>query len=209
MFIKGLIFSAMLALIIIVLTFPVRAGNPLAGKVYYENTIKNIIMADCARCHSGMTRNLMDYDNLKLYADSGMLAGMVQGPMSRFAGNDAQTILNWINNGAPEKPVTKANFIPGPHAAGPNGQICQPGASLPNTQKNQITYNNTIKHILSRNCLRCHSGQFRNLTTYENVKMYVDNGLLKALVHIGGPMHRFAGPDSRLIIAWINNGAPQ
>jgi len=41
------------------------------------------------------------------------------------------------------------------------------------------------------------------------VKTYAKNGLLESLVQPGGPMHRFAGPDSRLIIAWVHNGAPQ
>ena len=173
-----------------------------ARKIYYENTIKDIIRADCARCHSGPTRNLMDYDSLKAYADSGLLATMVQGPMARFAGNDAQAILKWIQDGASEKPAAApAQFT--------NTPGCVQGAPPANVGNGQITYNNTIKQILAKDCLRCHSGPFRNLTTYKNVKMYVDNGLLKTLVRVGGPMHRFAGPDSRLIIAWINNGAPR
>jgi hypothetical protein len=46
------------------------------------------------------------------------------------------------------------------------------------------------------------------LTTYENLKVYVDNGLLQILVQRGGPMHRFAGPDSRKILGWVKDGAP-
>jgi len=183
-----------------------------AKKAYYENTIKGIIRADCGRCHSGPTRNLMDYDNLKTYADSGMLATMVQGPMMRFAGNDARTILKWIQDGAPEKPpataqaqFTRTPGINNPACVGPGSRS---GAPLANVPYGQMTYNNTVKHILAKDCLRCHNGPFRNLTTYKNVKMYVDNGLLKTLVLPGGPMHRFAGPDTRQIMAWINNGAP-
>jgi mono/diheme cytochrome c family protein len=176
-------------------------------KVYYEPTIKKIILADCGRCHLGAVRNLTDYDSLKAYASSGMLSAMVQGSMGRFAGGDTQTIVTWVTNGAPEKsPGIQANLIPGPCPGTPR---YQPGVQLPNTPNDQTTYNNTIKCILAGDCLRCHSGQFRNLTTYENVKMYADNGLLKQLVKMGGPMHRFAGPDSRLIIAWVNNGAPK
>lgn len=189
---------------------PVIQAN--ARNIYYENTIKDIIRADCSRCHSGPTRNLMDYDSLKAYANSGLLATMVQGPMRRFAGNDAQTILKWIQDGAPEKsPATPARFtdMPGSISTGPGGPGCPPGGPPANVNRGQITYGNTIKHILAKDCLRCHSGPFRNLTTYKNVKMYVDNGLLKTLVRMGGPMHRFAGPDTRQIIMWINNGAPQ
>jgi hypothetical protein len=183
-----------------------------AQKVYYENTMKDIIRADCGRCHSGSIRNLMDYDSLQAYADSGILATMVQGPMRRFALNDAQTILKWIQNGAPEKPpAAPARFtnMPGSISTGTGAPPCTAVGPPANANRGQITYGNTIKQILAKDCLRCHSDPFRNLTTYGNVKIYVDNGLLKTLVRVGGPMHRFAGPDSRLIIVWINNGAPQ
>lgn len=167
------------------------------SKLYYENTIKEIIRTDCGRCHSGTTRNLMDYDSLKAYADAGLLATMVQGPMRRFAGNDAQIILKWNQGGAPEKPpAAQAQFCPTPGAGSP-------------VSAGQITYRNTVRNIVAKDCLRCHNGHFRNLTTYKNVKMYVDNGLLQKLVLPGGPMHRFAGPDTRQIIAWINTGAPR
>ena len=178
---------------------------------YYEPTIKNIITADCGRCHSGPVRNLMDYDNLKTYADTGMLETMIQGPMRRFAGNDVRTVIDWVRQGAPEKPEAKAAaFTPGP---GSNSPVCPrtgtgQGAPLHQGPNARITYGNTIKHVLAKDCLRCHSGPFRNLCTYKNVKMYVDNGLLKTLVLPGGPMHRFAGPDTRQIMAWINSGAP-
>jgi len=182
-----------------------------AQQTYYENTIKDIMLSDCARCHSGMSRNLMDYDSLKAYADSGMLWAMVSpgGPMNQFAGNDADTIIAWINSGTPEKPqAAVANFAPPTPPAG-----CIPGFGpkpFPlNVPLDQITYSNTIKYILAKDCLECHSIPFRNLTTYQNVKYYADNGLLKSLVQYGGGMHRFAGPDSHAIIAWINHGAPQ
>ena len=177
-----------------------------ASKVYYSDTIKNIIVSDCSQCHSGGSRNLMDYDSLKAYADSGILAVMVQGPMARFAGSDAQAILDWIDSGAPEKPSARtANFTNGPCPGGA-GNFQGNGAAVPDVP---ITYENTIKYVIAGDCLRCHSGPFRNLTTYKNVKMYVDNGLLKTLVQPGGQMHRFAGPDTRFFLIWINNGAPR
>ena len=178
-----------------------------AKVIYYEPTIKDIISTDCAQCHSGPSRNLMDYDSLKMYADTGLLATMVQGPMSQFAGNDAQTIVTWAQSGAPEKSATtRVFFRSGGGGNCPPGQM--QGASGLQGQ-GPMTYNNGIRQVLAKDCLRCHSGPFRNLTTYDNVKVYVDNGLLRTLVGIGGPMHRFAGPDSHLIIAWIDNGAPQ
>lgn len=204
----GLALTALL--VINIFTFSskdIQAQN----RVYYEPTIKKIIRSDCGRCHSGPTRNLMDYDSLKAYAQSGLLAAMVQGPMGRFAGNDGSTILQWIQAGAPEKPAAaRAQFTQVPGAGntpcpGPGAGARAPLATVPN---GQITYNNTIKYVLAKDCLRCHSRPFRNLTTYKNVKMYVDNGLLKTLVLPGGPMHRFAGPDTHLIIAWVHSGAP-
>ncbi|MBF0496555.1 MAG: hypothetical protein HQK58_08285 [Deltaproteobacteria bacterium] len=188
-----------------------RARLVATQGIYYEPTIKNIIAADCGRCHFGSVRYLGDYDNLKMYADSGMLATMVQGPMGRFAGNDADIILTWVDNGAPEKPgVTQAQFQACPPGSpglglGHNG----PPVANSNGSAAKVTYSNTIKGILTQDCLQCHSGPFRNLTTYQNVKMYVDNGLLKLLVRRGGPMHRFAGPNARIIVDWIDAGAPQ
>ena len=177
-----------------------------ASKVYYSDTIENIILSDCSQCHSGPSRNLTDYDNLKAYADSGILGAMVQGPMAGYAGNDAQAILDWIDAGAPEKPsATTAAFTNAPCPPGP-------GNFQANGQENgsvQITYENTIQYVLAADCLRCHSSPFRNLTTYKNVKMYVDNGLLKSLVQPGGQMHRFAGPDTRFFLIWLKNGAPR
>ena len=89
---------------------PLPAQNGLvvtaAKKFYYEPTIRDIILNDCSRCHSGAMRNLMDYDSLMGYVDSGMLAAMVQGPMAQFAGQDAETILAWIDAGTPEHAKT-------------------------------------------------------------------------------------------------------
>ncbi|MBF0376912.1 MAG: hypothetical protein HQK72_05470 [Desulfamplus sp.] len=187
------------------------SNNPMTlaanAKVYYDPTIKDIINKDCARCHSGPSRNLMDYDNLKMYADSGMLAAMVQGSMSRFAGNDMGTILDWINSGSPEKQgAAPAGFFSTMNqpTGCPSNQMFVPDVPL-----DKITYTNTIQYVLARDCLGCHSDKFRNLTTYENVKIYVDNGLLRSLVQRGGPMHRFAGPDAKLIIMWVDKGAPR
>lgn len=180
-------------------------------KIYYENTIKDIIRRDCGRCHSGVSRNLMDYYSLKAYVDNGMLWAMISpgGSMNRFAETDADNIITWINSGALEKPQTvTANFVPQPPA-----ERCIPGFGpkpFPvEVSLDQINYSNTIKYILTKDCMECHSIPFRNLSTYKNVKYYVDNGLLKRLVQLGGSMHRFAGPDSQYIIAWINNGAPK
>ncbi|WP_043601171.1 hypothetical protein [Solidesulfovibrio magneticus] len=197
------------------------------AKVYYESTIRDIIQKDCARCHSGATRNLTDWDSVRAFVDNGMLAAMVQGPMRRFAGADADVILAWIDAGAPENPPriggAAAAFNqptrggqprqpgqPGqPGRGGGGGQFaCPPGAGG-QVAPGDLTYTGTIEGLMAQDCLRCHLGPFRKMTTYEDVKMYVDNGLLKTLVEPGGPMHRFAGPDTRVFLAWIDAGAPR
>jgi len=181
-----------------------RVAQVAAMKVYYSDTVKKIIMADCGRCHCGAVRNLMDYDSLKSYADSGVLAIMVQGPMAVFAGNDAETILNWIDGGALEQPTLSPVAFgkgPAPKETGKSLMAWKPG--------DRITYGNSIKSVLAEHCLRCHSGPFRNLTTYKSVKVYVDNGLLTTLVQRGGPMNRFAGAEGSKIIGWVNDGAPR
>lgn len=188
-----------------------QAGLVAGQEITYENNIRDIISLDCGRCHSGPTFNLMDYDSLKTFVDNGMLRAMVSpgGPMNRFAGNDARTIITWIDNGAPEKAAPQpANFFT-PHLNAQELPAAGAGGFQPDVPPDQVTYENTIKFILAKDCLQCHSGTFRNLTTYNNVKYYADNGLLKTLVSRGGQMHRFAGPDSRIIISWVDNGAPQ
>ena len=173
-----------------------------ASGVYYEPTIRDIISNDCSPCHDFGQRNLMDWDNVRAYVDSGMLAAMVQGPMGQFAGPDADIILQWIDAGAPENPPGKANPAPAaftrpcPPQSGPGAGGYPPQAD--------ITYTNTIEGLLAKDCLRCHLGPFRKMTTYEEVRMYVDNGLLEALLIPGGQMHRFAGPDTRLFMMWIS-----
>jgi len=183
-----------------------------ANGVYYEPTIRDIIANDCSPCHSGAARNLMDWDNVRSYVDSGMLAAMLQGPMAQYAGSDADIILRWIDAGAPENPP-RGGSAPSPVAFGrPCPQPVGPGAGGYRAQGNfpgDITYTNTIEGLLAQDCLRCHLGPFRKMTTYEEVRMYVDNGLLEVLVAPGGQMHRFAGPDARLFLAWIRAGAPR
>jgi len=193
--------------------------NVAATKVYYENTIKNIINNDCARCHSGAVRNLMEYDQLKVYVDNQMLRSMISpgGPMSRFAGSDADIILSWIDNGALEKPNAAApatfmnfGFHPGPGTSPTINRGPQARAPFSaNRPFDQITYSNTIKFVVAKDCLECHAGKFRNLTTYNSLKFYADSGLLLTLVRPGGEMHRFSGPDTCLFNAWINNGTPK
>ena len=185
----------------------VAAANA-ARVVYYDPTIRDIVARDCSRCHSGPVRNLMSYPALKSYADRGVLGAMVQSLMRQFAGPDAGPILAWIKSGASENPPKSGG------GATPAALVCPtpPGGGFQMRQQpvaGSITYTNTIADVLNRDCLRCHLGPFRKLTTYEDVKFYVDNGLLETLVMPGGPMHRFAGPDTKFFMMWIRAGAPR
>ncbi|MBF0482893.1 MAG: hypothetical protein HQK82_14685, partial [Desulfovibrionaceae bacterium] len=107
--------------------------------------------------------------------------------------------------------------VPGPPPGrpGPNGPASPASpanpADTPGGAKAgaEPTYAGTIEALLAKDCMRCHLGPFRKMTTYGEVKMYVDNGLLKTLVEPGGQMHRFAGPDTRVFLQWIDAGAPR
>lgn len=86
---------------------------------------------------------------------------------------------------------------------------CAPGANVPQAGTQTITYSNTIKGIVERNCLRCHGGPIRTLNTCDQVKAYANNGLLKMMTQPGGPMSRFLTADeSHQISAWIKAGSP-
>ena len=71
-----------------------------------------------------------------------------------------------------------------------------------------VYYEPQIRDIIRKDCARCHSGNLRNLTSWDSVKAYADNGMLEAMVR--GPMRQFAGPtDASTILAWVEAGAPE
>ena len=202
---SGAIIFIIPGILLLCSTLPAPLSKAAVGQeVLYESTIRDIVNKDCARCHSGTARNLMDYDRIKAYVGTGMLKVMVSsgGAMSRFAGQDAGTILQWIADGALEKagPQVVAGRMP----TGTGAKAYPVDVPL-----DKITYGNTIQFIIARDCLECHSGNFRNLTTYPNLKYYADSGLLTSLVSPGGQMHRFAGPNYQYFTAWVTNGAPR
>ncbi len=92
------------------------------------------------------------------------------------------------------------------------GAAC-PGAAAnnaPQSNAQTVTYTNTVQGIIHQNCLRCHGGPIRTLTTYDQVKAYADNGLLLMMTQPGGPMSRFlSAHESHQISAWIKAGAPR
>ncbi len=94
---------------------------------------------------------------------------------------------------------------------GPHGQQLQGGVAInaPTSVVPANTYSDSIRPILEKNCYRCHSGPMRNLTTYNNVKSYADNGLLPMMTQPGGPMSRFlSASEYHAIDNWVKNGSP-
>jgi hypothetical protein len=122
---------------------------------------------------------------------------------------NAHTNANPVN--AHVTPAAFWNFGLHPNTGGQN-TYCGPQGRKPfvvDVPPEKITYSNTIKFIVAKNCLECHSGKFRNLASYGNLRFYADSGLLKKLIIPGGEMHRFSGPDTQTFNNWIINGTPK
>jgi hypothetical protein len=72
------------------------------------------------------------------------------------------------------------------------------------------SYDATVAPIVSKNCLRCHGGPMRNLSTYQNLKQYAASGLLAMMIQPGGPMSHFLTPaEAQVITDWIAAGEPR
>jgi len=80
-----------------------------------------------------------------------------------------------------------------------------------------VKYSLEIKNILSASCIQCHNTNDvqgdANLDSYENVKKWVDNGLLlESIIREDNPMPkgapRLSACKINQIRAWINKGAP-
>lgn len=82
-----------------------------------------------------------------------------------------------------------------------------------------VTYSNTIQPIINLNCaysLSCHSGGsiHVDLSTYENLKEYANNGRLYEQLFVEYKMPPSPQPlldmcEATQIKVWINNGSPQ
>ena len=80
--------------------------------VTYSGNVEKIIRSNCYSCHSSAAQlanvNLEGYPNLKVYADNGKLAGVIQHQSgfaampqgaAKLSDCDISVIKTWINNG--------------------------------------------------------------------------------------------------------------
>ncbi|MFH1009083.1 MAG: Ig-like domain-containing protein [Candidatus Latescibacterota bacterium] len=67
------------------------------------------------------------------------------------------------------------------------------------------TYSADIKPIIDANCLSCHGSSFHPLTTYAQVKVYVDSGTLRQ--HAQVEHQAFNATSAQAVIDWIDEGA--
>jgi len=95
----------------------------------YDQDLKAVFDARCVGCHSA----LGTYQQAKAYADSGRLKQMVGpgGAMAQYAGTDAQKILDWIAQGAPQSAQGTAATPTNPTAStgGSTGQTSSGSAA--------------------------------------------------------------------------------
>ena len=77
----------------------------------------------------------------------------------------------------------------------------------------QPTYQSVVKSIIDNNCLSCHgSGSSRNFTTYQGLKLFLDNGRFRKLVLQDQTMPK--GPaklsqdELNKIQCWVDTGYP-
>jgi hypothetical protein len=188
-----------------------RAGNPGPDTCVCPNCGKTLQRQPGVPCHQVRCPNCQTFMTTPVFIGR---AGPAKGEV-QLAG------MPGTAHGATQVPGTGA--APCPHVGGGSTTAPCPGAAAGGTHHhfptastpmtgntNRVTYTNTIQPILEKNCYRCHSGPMRNLTTYNRLRPYVDNGLLTMMVQPGGPMSRFVTADEfHTIDGWIKSGAPQ
>jgi hypothetical protein len=179
---------------------------PNCGKTIQRQRGVDCSHVTCPNCQSFMTS--------PVYV--GKAAPTKKAGEMKLAGMAGGTGLGHAQNHHPAVGGAVAVPCPGPHVGGSGLGLHQAPVTAGVPVNNvggasvAVTYTNTIKPIVEKNCYRCHSGQLRNLTTYENVKPYVDNGLLLMMVQPGGPMSRFvSASELHMIDSWVKAGAPR
>jgi len=88
----------------------------------------------------------------------------------------------------------------------------------PNCDTLGITYNGFVKELVSNQCISCHDGNATvKLNTYDNLKIWVDNGkFYKSVSYSYPPTGRNMPPGEKLdacsilkLQAWVHSGAPE
>jgi len=111
-------------------------------------------------------------------------------------------------------PAARGELVATPGAIPPCGRsFARPQAAVPSTVAapiNAPAYSGTVSEIVARNCLRCHGGALRNLSTYQNLRSYGQSGLLMMMIQPGGPMSHFLAPaEAQQLIDWVEAGEPR
>jgi hypothetical protein len=162
--------------------------------------------ATCPVCQSRMTNAILigraaDTANASLVALNQRGAnqptggGVVPCPHGGAGGGGHRGAGNQQAGGGP--PAAQAPCPPGGGQTG--------GATI----SQGVTYTNTARGIVAKNCLGCHGGPIRNLTTYSKLKAYADNGMLLMMTQPGGPMSRFlTAHEYQQFNQWVKAGAP-
>lgn len=196
------------------LNIPVISTNCDADTVYFQNDILPLLVSNCASCHSKTVSNngviLTDYasvikttvvvpgspeqSEIVKKITAAVAAGrMPPAPANALAGEQIAIISKWIEQGAINNQC--------------NSSECD---TL------NVTYKNSVRPILDKNCLGCHSGPTPSygidLANYDHVAAVAQSGsLLGALNHAQGfyPMPKDGAQlsfcDIRTISIWVRD----
>lgn len=187
---------------------------PNCGKQIKRQPGVDCSMVVCPNCHSQMTNPVyVGTAGQQVPGGEMLLAGMAGNttPAQRNAGAVAPCPHTHGAVTAPACPSVGGTQQAAPCPGVAGGGLGQPpvgGGFTPAAATPAITYSDTIRPILEKNCYRCHSGPMRNLTSYSSVKSYADSGLLLMMTQPGGPMSRFLSANEyHTLESWSKSGA--
>ena len=196
------------------LNIPVISNNCTSDTVYFQNDVLPLLVSNCGSCHSkNQSSNgviLTDYASvikttilvpgspaqseiIKKITATENEGRMPPPPAIGLTGEQIAIISRWIDQGAINNQC--------------NSEECD---TL------NVTYKNSVRPILDKNCLGCHSGPTPSygidLTNYDHIAALAQNGsLLGALNHSQGyyPMpkdgNQLSYCDIRTISIWVRD----
>ena len=181
---------------------PMLQSNCAKSGCHDEITAQNnVILTSYDRVTQTGDINLFeptDSDIYEVLVDDDPEDRMPPSPNTPLSADQAALILKWIQQGAQDLSCTDS--------------------SANNCDTTSVTYSQTVKPILTTNCVGCHSGSSASggvrLNTHDGVSSVAQNGRLwGAISHQNGytPMPQNADPlpdcDLKQIKAWIDDGA--